>query len=83
MSDEARDEPTIYRLGEWSTTDLAEARMRARGDAVALLGESETFLGETPEQAVRGPWDTLKLHYSVDYLRLVVNELEKQVAQRP
>ena len=68
-----------YRLGDWSTDDLADARMRARRDALEIRPDKETFLGETPEQAVRAHWDGQRLHYTVAYLSLVVGELERQV----
>jgi len=68
-----------YRLGDWSTDDLAGARMRARRDALEIRPDKETFLGETPEQAVRAHWDGQRLHYTIAYLALVVAALEEQV----
>ena len=68
-----------YRLGDWSSDDLAEARMRARRDALEIRPDKETFLGETPEQAVGAHWDGQRLHYTIAYLSLVVGELERQV----
>lgn len=68
-----------YRLGDWSTNDAGDARMRARKDAVDVLPALATFQGETSEQAVRAHWDSQTLHYSIDYLALVVTELSRQV----
>jgi hypothetical protein len=67
-----------HRLGDWSTDDRGEARMRARRDAVALRARLATFVGETAEQAVRGHWDSLALPYSAAYLALVVEALDQQ-----
>ncbi len=53
--------------------------MRARRDAVECLPDRATFLGETAEQAVRAHWDGQHLHYSIDYLALVVADLQRQV----